>query len=338
MRIGVFGAGTWGFTLATLLAGNGHQVTLWVREPELFLELKKTYKHPKLAKSAASASIHYVSSIEEVLASNPQLLVESVTSKGIRPVLGRVRELGGLPCPLVLSSKGIEQNTGLLLPEVAVEVLEAGRDSPGIRELIGCISGPSHAEEVILGLPTSVVGTSYSVETMELICDAFTNETFRVYPNPDINGVAFGGAMKNIMAIACGISDGLGLGDSTKAALMTRGLHEIRKLSRVKGCDGETLIGLSGLGDLCVTCLSKHSRNYQFGLRIAEGKGVEQARQEIGMVVEGVYTCMSGYQLGKMAGIPLPITEGVYAILYEGRAPKEVVRALMTRAIKDERL
>lgn len=333
MRIGVFGAGTWGFTLATLLAGNGHQVTLWAREPDLLAILKKNHQHPKLAKSPHSSKIHYVATIEEVLATKPELLVESVTSKGIRPVLGRIKELGGLPCPIALSSKGIEPDTGLLLPEVAVEVLGESQ-----KNLIGCISGPSHAEEVILGLPTSVVGTSYSPETTQLICDAFTNDTFRVYPNPDINGVAFGGAMKNIMAIACGISDGLGLGDSTKAALMTRGLHEIRKLSRVKGCDGETLIGLSGLGDLCVTCLSKHSRNYQFGLRIAEGKGLEEARKEIGMVVEGVYTCISGYQLGQQAGIPLPIAEGVYAILYKGQAPKEVVRALMTREIKQERL
>jgi glycerol-3-phosphate dehydrogenase (NAD(P)+) len=187
-------------------------------------------------------------------------------------------------------------------------------------------------------LPTSVVCASYDPELMAVIAGAFNNEFFRVYPNADLNGVAFGGSMKNIIAIACGISDGLGFGDNTKAALMTRGLHEIRKLGVTKGCKQETLNGLSGLGDLCVTCLSKLSRNYMFGFYIAEGLSPAEAKDKVGMVVEGAYTCVSALQLGQKANIPLPITEAVYAILYSDLNPHQAVKALLQRAIKEEHL
>jgi glycerol-3-phosphate dehydrogenase (NAD(P)+) len=173
---------------------------------------------------------------------------------------------------------------------------------------------------------------------MRKVVDAFTTPFFRVYPNADINGVAFGGAMKNIIAIACGISDGLGFGDNTKAALMTRGLHEIRKLASTKGCKAETLNGLSGMGDLCVTCLSKLSRNYMFGRLIAEGLKSKQAQEQIGMVVEGAYTCVSALQLAQKHHIEVPITQAIYAILYEGMDPRDAVKRLLQRAIKEEHL
>jgi glycerol-3-phosphate dehydrogenase (NAD(P)+) len=187
-------------------------------------------------------------------------------------------------------------------------------------------------------LPTSIVCASYDPTLMHRIVDVFTTPFFRIYPNADVSGVAFGGAMKNIIAIACGISDGLGFGDNTKAALMTRGLHEIRKLSVTKGCNPETLNGLSGLGDLCVTCLSKLSRNYMFGRLIAEGLSSQAAQEQIGMVVEGVYTCVSARQLAQKAQIAVPITQAIYTILYENLNPRDAVKSLLQRAIKEEHL
>jgi glycerol-3-phosphate dehydrogenase (NAD(P)+) len=234
---------------------------------------------------------------------------------------------------VVITSKGIEQGTGLLLPEVVSSLL--GREeSP----LVGCLSGPSHAEDIIMNLPTSVVCSAYDTNVMKLIHELFTTPTFRIYPNSDVQGVCFGGAMKNIIAIACGISDGLGCGDNTKAALMTRGLHEIRKLCPVKHGKPETLNGLSGMGDLCVTCMSIHSRNYRFGKLLAEGFSPEGARQKIGMAVEGIYTCVSARELGQKHQIPLPITEATYQIIYEGLDPREAVKVLLQRAIKEEHL
>lgn len=332
MKIGYLGAGTWGFALASLLASKGHEVVLWTQREEFAKQLSKTRQHPKLALYKANERVQFTSQLKEAL-DGVDFLIESITSSGLRPVLEQILALGGTEAPLVITSKGIEQNSCLLLPEVAVEVM-----GQRYRSKVGCLSGPSHAEEVIQKLPTSVVASSYDPALMLQIHDLFTTPVFRIYPNSDLNGVAFGGAMKNIIAIACGISDGLGFGDNTKAALMTRGLHEIRKLSVTKQAKSETLNGLSGLGDLCVTCLSKHSRNYAFGRLIAEGLSPEQAREKIGMVVEGAYTCMSALQLAEKAHINVPITEAVYSILYQGLDPREAVRNLLQRAIKEEHL
>jgi glycerol-3-phosphate dehydrogenase (NAD(P)+) len=234
---------------------------------------------------------------------------------------------------MIITSKGIEQNTGLLLSEVVIEVL-----GKKYANLVGCLSGPSHAEEVIQGLPTSVVCAAYDLDLMMQVHELFSTPLFRVYPNSDVNGVQFGGALKNVIAIACGLSDGLGFGDNTKAALMTRGLHEIRKLSITKGCKPETLNGLAGMGDLCVTCLSHFSRNYQFGRLLAENISPEEARKRIGMVVEGAYSCMSALQLAQQAGIDVPITQAIYSIIYESVKPLDAVKSLLQRAIKEEHL
>ena len=332
MKIGYLGAGTWGFCLASLLASKGHDVVLWTTKKEFAELLTKTREHPKLPGFHAPEKVIFTSDIKEAL-KGIDFLVESVTSNGIRPVFQKIKELGGIECPIVLTSKGIEQDTCLLLPEVILDVLGSKT-----RRQIGCISGPSHAEEVIQKLPTSVVCAAYDADLMLQIHDLFSTPFFRIYPNNDINGVAFGGAMKNIIAIAVGISDGLGFGDNTKAALMTRGLHEIRKLSMTKVAKSETLNGLSGLGDLCVTCLSKLSRNYRFGHLLAEGLNPEAARNKVGMVVEGSYTVVSALQLAKKAGIEVPITQGVYSIIYEKLNPREAVKALLQRAIKEEHL
>lgn len=332
MKIAYLGAGTWGCALSSLLASNGHELRLWTINLELAKSLIRRREHPKLPKFKIHEGIQVTSHLNEAL-QGAEVIVESVTSSGIRPVFEQVREHLEIDCPIIITSKGIEQNSGLLLPEVVLDVL-GERYHP----LIGCLSGPSHAEEVVKQLPTSVVCTAYNKSVMSLIRDLFTSLYFRVYPNSDVSGVAFGGAVKNIIAIACGISDGLGFGDNTKAALMTRGLHEIRKLSISKGCRPETLYGLSGMGDLCVTCLSKLSRNYNFGRLIAEGFDPRTAKEKIGMVVEGVYTCVSALQLGQSFKIPVPITEAIYSIIYEDLNPRDAVKALLQRAIKEEHL
>ena len=332
MKITYLGAGTWGFTLASLLGSKGYRVSLWTQKKEFADFLARTREHPKLPHFTVSEHVSFTANLKEAL-EGASFIVESVTSAGFRPVLEKVADLREKEAPLIITSKGIEQNSCLLLPEVAQEVW-----GKNFQSKIGCLSGPSHAEEVIQKLPTSVVASSYDPSLMLDIHDLFTTPFFRVYPNSDLNGVAFGGAMKNIIAIACGISDGLGFGDNTKAALMTRGLHEIRKLSFTKGARGETLTGLSGLGDLCVTCLSKHSRNYAFGRLIASGLSCEEAKEKIGMVVEGVYTCISALQLAQKASINVPITEAIYSILYQQLNPREAVAQLLQRAIKEEHL
>ncbi len=332
MKIAYLGAGTWGFSLASLLAGKGHEVRLWTANPEFAELLARKREHPKLPRHKAHEGVLFTSHMHYAI-EKCDWLVESVTSKGIRPVFENVLAAGGVDSPIVITSKGIEQNSGLLLPEVVLEVL-----GDHCRENIACLSGPSHAEEVIQHLPTSVVAAAYHPELAFRTCELFSTSFLRVYPNTDLVGVAFGGALKNIIAIACGIADGLGFGDNTKAALMTRGLHEIRKLSATKGCRSETLNGLAGMGDLCVTCLSKFSRNYTFGRLIAEGLSPEAAREKIGMAVEGAYTCVSALQLAGKVGIDLPITSAVYAILYEGMDPRHAVKSLLQRAIKEEHL
>ncbi|MDE3045346.1 MAG: NAD(P)-dependent glycerol-3-phosphate dehydrogenase [Verrucomicrobiota bacterium] len=331
-RIGYLGAGTWGVALATILAQNGHRVTVWARDQKLADQLQQTRRHPKLNNFTVPESLVFTSDMKQAI-HGADVLIESVTSAGIRPVFKQVFNLEKAHCPIILTSKGIEQGTGLLLPEVVSDLLGVS-ESP----LVGCLSGPSHAEEIINNVPTSVVCSAYESSLMKLIHELFTTPTFRIYPNSDIRGVSFGGAMKNIIAIACGMADGLGGGDNTKAALMTRGLHEMRKLSVVKQCRPETLNGLSGMGDLCVTCLSVHSRNYRFGRLMAEGLSPEGARQKIGMAVEGIYTCVSARELARKNGIPVPITEATYSIIYENLDPREAVKALLTRAIKEEHL
>ena len=331
-KIAYLGAGTWGFSLSAILARNGHQVTVWARNAVFAEELQKKRVHPKLPSVQAPDSIRYTSNLSEAL-HDADLIVESVTSSGILPVFKEVLQFGPIRIPVILTSKGIEQKTGRLLPEVVAELMD-----PEASHLIGCLSGPSLADEVIRNMPASIVCSSSDTVLMKMIHELFTTPTFRIYPNSDWRGVCFGGAMKNIIAIACGISDGLGYGENAKAALMTRGLHEMRKLCLVKQCRPETLNGLSGMGDLSVTCLSTHSRNYRFGRLIAEGFSPEDARQKIGMVVEGVYSCVSATELGRKFNVPVPISEATYAIIYEGMHPKEAVQALLQRSIKEEHL
>lgn len=331
-KIGYLGVGAWGYCLASLLASKGHHVTAWSVEEETVRYLREHREHPKMKGFPVPHNLTFTHNMEEVLVGK-DLIVEGVTSAGVRQVFQTVKQVHIPTCPIVLTSKGIEQNTGLLLTDVVVEVL--GEEH---RDKVGVLSGPSLAIEVLKGLPTSVVCSGFDPLVIALIHEVFSTPTFRVYPNSDVNGVELGGALKNIIAIACGLADGLGFGDNAKAALMTRGLHEIRKLAVIKGCKPETLNGLAGMGDLCVTCLSKFSRNYQFGHLLAEGLSPDAAKKKIGMVVEGTYTCLSAIQLAKKANLELPITEAVYKILFENLSPQDAVQFLLQRATKEEYL
>jgi glycerol-3-phosphate dehydrogenase (NAD(P)+) len=332
MKIGYLGVGCWGFCLASLLASKGHELVCWTTKPDLAKLLNDTKEHPFLPGHISPGKMVFTTDLKEVL-KDAELIVESVTSAGLRPVFEKVKKIGIPSCPIVITSKGIEQNTGLILPEVAIETF-----GESYRSQIGFLSGPGYAQEVIRDLPTSVVGTAYDIEVMLWICEVFTTKTFRVYPNSDIKGVAYGGALKNIIGIACGISEGLALGSSSKAALMTRGLHEIRKLAVANGCKAETIYGLSGMGDLSLTCSSLLSRNFRFGNLLAQGLSPEEAQEKIKMVVEGVYTCVSAFQLSKQLDIPMPITETIHKILFDRMKPLDAVCSLMQRTIKEEHL
>lgn len=332
MRIGCLGTGSWGFCLAWLLASKGYQLISWTREPELAKRLNESREHPLFRGQIAPQNMRFTTHLKEAI-QDVDLIVESVTSAGLRPVFEEVKKIKGIDVPIVLTSKGIEQNTGLILPNVLLEVL--GKHT---RPYLASLSGPSYAVEVIKGLPTSVVVAAYSPDLMLQVANIFNTPSFRVYPNSDVDGVAYGGALKNVIAIACGIAEGLGLGHSAKAAIMTRGLHEIRKLAVAKGCRPETLSGLSGMGDVCLTCGSLISRNCRFGYLLARGKSTEEAQREIGMVVEGAYTAVSAMQLSRQMGIPMPISETVYKIIYENMPIKDTVQALMERTIKEEHL
>lgn len=332
MKIGILGTGTWGFCLAAILASKGHETISWTRDPKLAKQLTAKPEHPFLLGHPAQGKMSFTTNLAEAI-TGVDFIVESVTSAGLRPVFELVKKIAIPNCPIVITSKGIEQNSGLILPDVLTEVL-----GEKTRTHIVCLSGPSYAIDVIKGLPTSVVVSGYDKKLIKEMAEVFTTRTFRVYPNADILGVSYGGALKNIIAIACGIAEGLGMGDSAKAALMTRGLHEIRKLAVAKGCKADTLNGLSGMGDLCVTCNSLISRNCRFGYLLAQGLSPQEAQKKIGMVVEGVYTCLSALQLSKQLHIPMPITETVFKIIYEGFPTKQAVQKLMARTIKEEHL
>lgn len=331
-KVAFLGAGAWGFALANMLAKKGLKIVSWTIEQNVIDAFAKEQEHPRFPGIIGSSNLTITHDIDQAL-QNAEMIVESVTTAGVRPVFKKYRNKLHRKVPLVLTSKGIEQKSCLLLHEVAIE--ELGEE---IRPYLGCLSGPSLATEVAREVPTSVVCSAYELPIIQAIQKVFNTPYFRVYPNRDISGVEFGGAMKNIIAIACGFSDGLGFGGNTKAALMTRGLHEMRKLAIAKGCHAETLNGLSGMGDLCVTCLSVLSRNYRFGFLIAEGLSPQEAKQKIGMVIEGESTCVSACQLGKKLKIALPISEAVFRILYENQDPKEAVRELLSREIKEEHL
>jgi glycerol-3-phosphate dehydrogenase (NAD(P)+) len=332
MKIAFLGAGVWGFCLARLLSEKGHQVILWDRNHDLIMHLKKQKEHPRLAGRPIRKNVTFTSILEQALES-PECIVEAVTSQGVRPVCMQIKELGVPQVPFVITSKGIEEATGSVLSDIAISML--GQE---MKEFVGCLSGPGFADEVSRSLPTAIVSAAYSPEIATTIANMFTTSYLRVYPNSDVQGVSFGGALKNIIAIACGISEGLKLGTGAKAALMTRGLHEIVKLAKSFGCKQETLYGLSGMGDLFLTCSSQQSRNFRFGKLLSEGFSPQHAKKEIGMVVEGVYSARAARKQSIEKNISMPITEAICNILDDIISPQDAVTQLMQRSVKEEYL
>jgi glycerol-3-phosphate dehydrogenase (NAD(P)+) len=328
MNVTVIGTGGWGTALAVLLLGNGHGVTLWGRlkeevEPIIAAGENKAF----LPGVKIPREIHLTLDTHTALRS-AELVVLAVPSHGMRSICESLRNFLPAGVPFVSVAKGIENESGARMSEVIAEVLRTDR--------IVVLSGPSHAEEVGRGIPTAVVVASRDAQHAARAQQAFMNERFRIYTHDDVTGVELGGALKNVIAIAAGVCDGIGFGDNTKAALCTRGLTEMARLATALGARRETLFGLSGVGDLIVTAFSKHSRNRGFGERLGRGETAEQIAASTQTVAEGVKTAKSAWQLAQRHGVDVPITREVYAILYEGKPPRQAVRDLMTRDAKPE--
>lgn len=327
-NIGVIGAGSWGTALAILLCDNGNDVVLWAHRKEKVEEMRMTHICDKLPGIILPETLGFTDCLQEAV-TGKDLIVLAVPSTATRGTLERMKPLIN-PHQIVCSvSKGIEENTLLTQCGIIEDVL-------GDNQLLGVLSGPSHAEEVVLKLPTVVVAGARDEKVALFMQDCFMNEVFRVYTSNDIVGIEIGASLKNVIALAAGMSDGLGYGDNTKAALITRGIKEISGLALAMGGNPETLSGLAGTGDLIVTCSSKHSRNRKAGMLIGQGMTAEMAMKEVKMVVEGVYSAKAALSLGEKYHISLPIIEQVNAVLFQGKDPKIAVRSLMEREKKSE--
>ncbi|WP_210365520.1 NAD(P)H-dependent glycerol-3-phosphate dehydrogenase [Bacillus sp. REN3] len=330
-KVAVLGAGSWGTALAMVLADNGHEVRLWGHNPVQIDEINQFHTNKKyLPEIELPSGIIGYSSLKEAL-EGIETVILAVPTKAIREVLGKMAEVYMQPLLIVHVSKGIEPDTLMRISEMIEE--EA---SPEMLQGIVVLSGPSHAEEVSLRHPTTVTVSSKNMEYAEKIQDLFINNHFRVYTNADLIGVEIGGALKNIIALAAGISDGLGYGDNAKSALITRGLAEIARLGVKMGASPLTFSGLTGIGDLIVTCTSVHSRNWRAGNLLGRGHNLEEVLENMGMVVEGVRTTKAAYQLAREFEVKMPITDALYDILFNGVNPKDAVDDLMTRQKKHE--
>ena len=322
----VLGAGSWGTALAMVLSDNQHQVKLWTHRKEHADEINRTRINPQyLPETKLPDNIQVFHELKDAL-QNSEIVVVAVPSKAVREVLRKYIQVSDSAKTFVHVCKGIEPETLKRISEIIVEEMP-----PRLMKDLVVLSGPSHAEEVALRQPTTVAVSSESMDAAKRIQDLFMNEHFRVYTNPDMIGVEMGGALKNIIALAAGISDGLGFGDNAKAALMTRGLAEIARLGTTMGANPLTFSGLTGIGDLIVTCTSQLSRNWRTGNLLGKGKKLDEILQEMGQVVEGVRTTKAAYQLSQKYQVPMPITTSLYRVLFENKNPKEEVSKLMNR-------
>ena len=323
MNISVIGAGSMGTAVSILLAGNGHSIMMWSKFKEEVDMINSTREQKdKLPGVRIPENIVCTDDMEQAL-SFSDVLVMVIPSQTIRDNVKEMAAMMKRPKIISCFSKGLEKDTGLRLSEVILQEMP--------QTTVVAMSGPCHAEELSKGIPTAYVAASESKSAAEQIQDIFMSPNFRVYTNPDILGVELGGAVKNVIALCAGISDGLGYGDNTKAALMTRGLTEISRLGCALGAKRQTFSGLAGIGDLIVTCTSMHSRNRRAGILIGQGKTLEQTIAEVKMIVEGVYTTEPVYQLSQKLGISMPITTEAYEILYNGKDAAHAVYDLMSR-------
>jgi len=330
-RIAVLGAGSWGTTLGLVLHGNGHEVTFWEFDAEQARRLIRERENKTfLPGIPIPENIEITNDLARAVEGS-EMLVFAVPSHVVREVAGLAAPHVGPSTPVVNVAKGIENGTLLRMSEVLAEKLER----PGSDHIVSLV-GPSHAEEVSRRLPTTIVSAAFDESAAVHVRDQFMMETLRVYTNTDLVGVELGGSLKNIIAIAAGICDGLGYGDNTKGALLTRGLAEITRLGIALGGRPETFAGLSGMGDLITTCTSKHSRNRYVGEAIASGRSLEQILEDMVMVAEGVKTTRSANELASREGIEMPIAHQMGRVLFEGIDPREAIAELMVRDPKSE--
>lgn len=327
MNISVIGSGTWGCALAAILKEKGNDVTLWSFFPEESEELKATGSVRNLPGFVMPQGMKYTSDIKEAT-ENKDVLVVVTPSSAVSKTAENMCPYVKRGAVIVCASKGFDSQTQKTLTETIKDKVPQAD--------VAALSGPSHAEEVAMKMPTTLVAACEKKEVCEMLQELFMTEYLRIYTNDDILGVEIGGALKNIIALCAGISDGLGLGDNAKAALMTRGISEISRLGAAMGAKTATFAGLSGIGDLIVTCTSMHSRNRRAGILIGQGKSADEAAKEVNMVVEGVYATREAYKLAKKYNVEMPITEKVYGVLFEGKSAKDVVYDLMTRDRKAE--
>jgi glycerol-3-phosphate dehydrogenase (NAD(P)+) len=326
MNCFVIGNGGWGTALGMVLAGNGHTVTIWGPFAEEIETIRNAGENSVyLPGVALPAEIRWTS--EPAEAEHADLIVVVVPSRFFRSTLETFCPHLRDGVPIVSATKGLDEKNGRRMSDVAAEVL--GRE-------IAILSGPSHAEEVARGVPTAVTLAGKNLQTLEIIQAAFMGEAFRVYTSDDVIGVELGGTLKNIIAVAAGILDGMGLGDNSKAALMTRGLAEITRLGAALGANPETFSGLSGVGDLIVTCASRHSRNRSVGERLGKGESLEEIMGGMKQVAEGIWNAKAARDLARKLHIDMPITEEVCAIVEEGKDPQQALADLMTRSPKAE--
>lgn len=326
MKTAVIGSGAWGTALATLLCKNGHDTTLWCRSEARAAEIRTSRINPRLPQVRLPDNL--------VLSASPEcvrgcrMVVIACPSFPIRSVCRTVAPYIGQDAVVVSVTKGIEEGSLLRMSQVVAQ--ETGH------EKIVALTGPCHAEEVATGLPTGCLAACAQREMAELVQDAFMSDTFRVYTSPDIIGAELGGALKNVIALCSGVVAGMGFGDNTKAMLMTRGLTEMARLGVSLGAQKDTLAGLSGIGDLIVTCTSLHSRNNRAGILIGQGHSPQEAMEQVGAVVEGYYAAKSAWELCRKQQVDMPIIHAAYQVLYENVDARKAVAALLTRQRKAE--
>jgi glycerol-3-phosphate dehydrogenase (NAD(P)+) len=323
------GCGSWGGALGKLLSEKGLGVTMWHRNLDVVNHLKDSKTHYLIPELIFPSDVEFTNDISSAIQSS-KIIVLALPSQSIRDVITKNKSSFNKNHIIVNVSKGIEVDTLMTVSEVINDALD------GRHKSVVTLSGPSHAEEVINGHPTTLVAASNDIQSAEIIQNLFATEMLRTYLNRDIKGVELGGSMKNVIAIAAGICDGIGYGDNSKAALMTRGMMEITRLGEAMGAKVETFRGLSGYGDLIVTCLSKHSRNRQLGQLIGQGKALEDITSDMSMIAEGIFTAKSVHQLQLKHNVEMPIHEAIYQVLFQKKDPKNSVSELMTRRLSEE--
>lgn len=328
-KIAVIGAGSWGTSLAMLAADAADEVILWTPDAKQVKELCETRRNPILVESAPPLADNIFPTLELPRCLDAALMLVVVPSVAMRSVAERLRDGGLSPRTVVVScTKGIEQGTHMLMTDVLKQLL------PG--NIIGCLSGPNHAEDICLGLPSATLVGFDEQEHADFVQHALTNCNFRVYTSQDVTGMQLGGTIKNVFAIGAGLCEGLRLGDNAQAALVTRGLAEMKRIGIAYGGRLETFMGLSGIGDLVVTCYSKHSRNQTVGQSLARGCTLQEALDSISMVAEGVPNTLSVYEMARKVDVRTPVIDAVYSVLYEGMAPLDALRELMNRDPRPE--